>query len=84
MKRPTSTSFALMTAPFTVAAVPPAVDVSVSVAPAARLFPFRSNVAPALTTRSPVTGIWTAFNQIPGRKEVVPLVEAAHDEGRQH
>lgn len=27
----------------------------------------------------PPVGIWTAFNQIPGRKEVVPLPEAAHN-----
>ena len=27
----------------------------------------------------PSGGIWTAFNQIPGPKEVVPLVNAAHN-----
>lgn len=41
--------------------------------------------APALVSMGfldqvcPPAGIWTAFNQIPGAKEVVPLVEAAHN-----
>jgi len=30
------------------------------------------------TTASPV-GIWTAYNQIPGAKEIVPMPEAAHN-----
>lgn len=33
---------------------------------------FIDNVCPAV-------GIWTAFNQIPARKEAVPLVDAAHN-----
>lgn len=33
---------------------------------------FLDNVCPAV-------GVWTAFNQIPGRKEAVPLVDAAHN-----
>ncbi len=32
-----------------------------------------------LDTVTPPVGIWTAFNQIPGPKEAVPLVEAAHN-----
>ena len=30
-------------------------------------------------TTCPAVGLWTAFNQIPGRKEAVPLVDAAHN-----
>jgi cephalosporin-C deacetylase len=30
-------------------------------------------------TVTPPVGIWTAFNQIPGPKEAVPLVDAAHN-----
>lgn len=48
------------------------------------------NFAPHIKARSlvsmgfldrvcPPAGIWTAYNQIPGSKEVVPLVEAAHN-----
>jgi cephalosporin-C deacetylase-like acetyl esterase len=33
---------------------------------------FIDNVCPAV-------GVWTAFNQIPGEKEAVPLVDAAHN-----
>lgn len=32
-----------------------------------------------LDTVTPPVGIWTAFNQIPGPKEAVPLAEAAHN-----
>jgi cephalosporin-C deacetylase len=32
-----------------------------------------------LDTVCPPAGIWTAFNQIPAAKEVVPLVNAAHN-----
>ena len=32
-----------------------------------------------LDTVCPPVGIWTAFNQIPARKEAVPLVDAAHN-----
>jgi cephalosporin-C deacetylase-like acetyl esterase len=32
-----------------------------------------------IDTVTPPVGIWTAFNQIPGPKEAVPLVDAAHN-----
>lgn len=32
-----------------------------------------------IDTISPPAGIWTALNQIPGRKEPVPMIESEHD-----
>jgi cephalosporin-C deacetylase-like acetyl esterase len=32
-----------------------------------------------IDTISPPAGVWTALNQIPGQKEVVPMIESEHD-----
>ena len=32
-----------------------------------------------IDTISPPAGVWTALNQIPGQKEILPMIESEHD-----